>query len=461
MKKNVFFLTIDGLRADKFEGNDKSAITPNLDSLRKKGSYFSQAISCADGTTLSLNAMFTSKFPFRTGTRAEKIILEDNNYFDIIKKSEYHIYGFVPDTLAFSKFLNYCENDNAGYYYTRNRRLLNFEGILEGLGEKMIDFLSSNKMKEPWFFFTHTIDLHFPLVVPEEFNDEKFGKSKYEKILSSIDEWIGQTIKKIDFSNTLIILTADHGSIIPEGDVGYTDLEPEMKTELKIGKKIMPKSTHKFGAKMIMGVKNRIRDSRLKQANKGLTAYQIRSRLPYFRLTLFDEAIRVPLLFVSDNISANRISQQVTNVDIFPTILDIIGIDYSIPKDRDGRSLVPFFSSQKIEEKSVYLHTIPYVEKSIHDKVGIRTSKYKYFRHARQSKENVSLYDLENDPQENNNIASDNLEIVKEMEEILGHYTRNSNVETNSKIDSKRLSKIQDELRLLGYKKTWKENFEK
>ena len=167
------------------------------------------------------------------------------------------------------------------------------------------------------------------------------------------------------------------------------------------------------------------------------------------------------MLFVSDNISANRISQQVTNVDIFPTILDIIGIDYSIPKDRDGRSLVPFFSSQKIEEKSVYLHTIPYVEKSIHDKVGIRTSKYKYFRHARQSKENVSLYDLENDPQENNNIASDNLEIVKEMEEILGHYTRNSNVETNSKIDSKRLSKIQDELRLLGYKKTWKENFEK
>ena len=27
MKKNVFFLTIDGLRADKFEGNDKKEVT--------------------------------------------------------------------------------------------------------------------------------------------------------------------------------------------------------------------------------------------------------------------------------------------------------------------------------------------------------------------------------------------------------------------------------------------------
>jgi len=193
-----------------------------------------------------------------------------------------------------------------------------------------------------------------------------------------------------------------------------------------------------------------------------LTPYQIRSRLPHTTLLLNDEIVHVPLIFTGVNAPKNKIIPEIVRtVDIFPTILDIIGIDYSIPKDRDGRSLVPFFSSQKIEEKSVYLHTIPYVEKSIHDKVGIRTSKYKYFRHARQSKENVSLYDLENDPQENNNIASENLEIVKEMEEILGHYTRNSNVETNSKIDSKRLSKIQDELRLLGYKKTWKENFEK
>ena len=219
-------------------GVSKSSITPNIDKLIKNGTYFSQSITAADGTIISLNAMFTSKFPFRTGTRAEKIILEDNNYFDIIKKSEYHIYGFVPDTLAFSKFLNYCENDNAGYYYTRNRRLLNFEGILEGLGEKMINILSSNKMKEPWFFFAHTIDLHFPLNVPEEFNDEKFGDNPYERVLSALDQWIGKFIEKIGRTNTLVLLSGDHGALIPFENKGTSDFEPEMKTELKIGKKL-------------------------------------------------------------------------------------------------------------------------------------------------------------------------------------------------------------------------------
>jgi len=266
-----------------------------------------------------------------------------------------------------------------------------------------------------------------------------------------MDEWIGQIIKKIDFSNTLIILTADHGSIIPEGDIGYTDLEPEMKTELKVGKKIMPKSTHKFGAKMLTGLRNKIRDSRLKQANDGLTPYQIRSRLPYFRLSLFDEAIRVPLLFVSDNISANRISQQVTNVDIFPTILDIIGIDYSIPKDRDGRSLVPMFEDKKLPELPAYFNTIAHKEISLDDKVGIRTSKYKYFRASMDKQKEINLYDLENDPQENNNIASENLEIVKEMEEILEELTKTTTIDKPEKLTEDEEKIIEKQLREMGY----------
>ena len=47
------------------------------------------------------------------------------------------------------------------------------------------------------------------------------------------------------------------------------------------------------------------------------------------------------------------------------------------------------------------------------------------------------------------------------MEKILEDFTKNSNVEMNYKIDSKRLSKIEDELKLLGYKKTWKEDSKK
>ena len=78
---NVIFFTIDGLRADQIFGESKSALTPNIDLLIKKGTLFSSAFSSADGTTLSFNTIFNSLFPFKTGVRTTKIFLGENNIF--------------------------------------------------------------------------------------------------------------------------------------------------------------------------------------------------------------------------------------------------------------------------------------------------------------------------------------------------------------------------------------------
>jgi len=85
MATNILFLTIDGLRADKFHGETKTAKTPRLDSIIKNGTYFNQAISCADGTTLSLNTIFSGMFPFRTGTRAKEVQMHKSNYVHLLK----------------------------------------------------------------------------------------------------------------------------------------------------------------------------------------------------------------------------------------------------------------------------------------------------------------------------------------------------------------------------------------
>jgi len=378
--------------------------------------------------------------------------MSDVNYIHILKNNGFHIYGMVPDLTALARLRFNFENNIKAFKGTPPE----IEHFDEGTGEKILNLFESDKMKEPWFCYLHPLDLHDPLRVPKEFEDEKYGDSKYEKVVSSIDNWIRKIVEKVNLENTLVIITADHGAIIPEGGLEFSDFEPEFKTELKVGKKIMPKSTHKFGAKIISGLRNKIRDKKLEKANQGLTPYQKRSRLPYFRLTLFDEAIRIPMLFLGNNVPKNKIiSKQVANIDIFPTILDIVGISDELR--RDGKSLVPLLNGKDMKEREIYLHTIPYDEKSIHDKVGIRTTKYKYFRHAREPTENVNLYDLQEDPFENNNIANDHPEIVKKMEETIEELTENSTIENMDSMDDEKLQKIQDELRLLGYKKTWKE----
>ena len=59
------------------------------------------------------------------------------------------------------------------------------------------------------------MDLHNLFALPEEYNDEKYGKNNYEKMLSFIDFWLGKFLQNIDLKNTLIVISSDHGSYIP------------------------------------------------------------------------------------------------------------------------------------------------------------------------------------------------------------------------------------------------------
>ena len=256
MKQNILFLTIDSLRADRFFGKFKTAKTPFLDSLRQQGTYFEQAISCADGTTLALNSIFSGLFPFRTGTRAKEVQMNQSSFIHLLKNNSYHIYGITPDLTSLARLRFNFENNIKSFKGTPPE----IERLNDGTGNKILNLFEQNKMKEPWFCYLHPLDLHDPLIVPKNFDEIRFGNSRYEKILSSIDVWVEKIFKKINTANTLIIITADHGSIIPEGDLEFSDFEPQFKTGLKVGKKIMPNFTHKFGAKVFVGISDKIRD---------------------------------------------------------------------------------------------------------------------------------------------------------------------------------------------------------
>ena len=87
----------------------------------------------------------------------------------------------------------------------------------------------------------------------------------------------------------------------------------------------------------------------------------------------------------------------------------------------------------------------------MNDKVGIRTSKYKYFRASIDKEKEINLYELENDPQENNNIASENPEIVKEMEGILEKLTKNVTIDESEKLTEDQEKIIEKQLKEMGY----------
>ena len=43
----------------------------------------------------------------------------------------------------------------------------------------------------------------------------QFGETKYDRMISYIDTWIGKILQVVDLSNTILIISSDHGDYIP------------------------------------------------------------------------------------------------------------------------------------------------------------------------------------------------------------------------------------------------------
>ena len=203
-----------------------------------------------------------------------------------------------------------------------------------------------------------------------------------------------------------------------------------------------------MGGKIMGKLKREIGKTKLTYSNKELTPYQKRSRDPYFTISLHDELLHIPFFLKGLSLPSKIISNQVSTLDIFPTIFELAGILQKNTKY--SSSLVPLINDQQITEKEIFLHTIPYEKESPLDKIGIRTSKYKYFRNSKNSKKDIHLYDLENDPYENNNISKNNLPIIEKMEKLLQNM-QNDTLELDNTISKEEEEKISKELKKLGY----------
>ena len=444
MKSNIFFLTFDSLRADKIYDKNKTSVTPNLDFLIDKGICFTQAISTSDATGLSLGSVFTAKYPFKTGITHFNYNSNVSTYFQILKEQGYHTFATVPDVSFFLKLTsNFTDKD--AYVYDKRDSWIQLVG---GIGQLIIDRLE-RKLEEPWVYFIHLMDLHAPFYLPKEFDSEKYGKTRYDRMVSAIDFWIGKFLEKIDLTKTLVIISADHGDYIP-----ILDKQPKGQTKihtlLKKGKEIIP-LLEPLGLKLFIAFNSLKKSYKYNKLKKTLTEDQLRTLNARGQWHLYDELIRIPLIFTGQGIPSSKIiSEQVRQVDIFPTIIDILKIS-GLPNTVDGQSLAPFFVSKFLEDIQAYIETGSLNPKKLGKIIGFRTPKYKYLRSRIDPAQNISLFDLQNDPLEQNNLAQSKPEIVKEMENLLNEIRMDSVNQDLPEFDDEETKKIQEELRKLGY----------
>jgi arylsulfatase A-like enzyme len=145
-----------------------------------------------------------------------------------------------------------------------------------------------------------------------------------------------------------------------------------------------------------------------------------------YKRDLYEGGIRVPMIAVWDGrIKAGTVSEHASAFwDVFPTVAEITGI--STPDNIDGISFLPTLLGKE-QPKHEYLYW------EFHERGGrkaLRKGDWKLVQYNVLKPEltTTELYDLSKDIGEENNVAEQHPEIVKEMMELLKNARTESEI---------------------------------
>ena len=324
-------------------------------------------------------------------------------------------------------------------------------------GPLILDRLKSGKMKEPWFNFIFLMDLHRSVKygIPKEFFSEQYGDTDYDKMLSAIDVWLGKFLEHVDFDNTIIVLTGDHGDFLPTKKVGYEmTYIPSLFDPGRKLKKKLPNFLHGIAYKLFLGVRFLavpIRNYYLKRKLTPLEMRSIEVRGYRHHWSLPDDTVHVPLFISGYGIKkTNRvISQQVRHIDILPTLAEMIGMPFDYEKV-EGRSIFPLIDGKKMDLEPAFIESHEQRNPTKPgNSIGVRTDEYKYWRARNNPKKHVGLYDLKNDPDELINLAKQRPDLVEYFENLVTEKRKTTHTESYQ--DQEENEEIEEQVSHLGH----------
>ncbi|MHC4457166.1 MAG: sulfatase family protein [Planctomycetota bacterium] len=188
---------------------------------------------------------------------------------------------------------------------------------------------------------------------------------------------------------------------------------------------------------------------------------------------MYDEQIHVPLLLWYPGIfSHQKIDALVRLIDVLPTILDVLGINFS--KHLEGRSLLPLIKGDIGGSDFIYCETTDGYRKQTKGRIrgvegrikgvkgkqfAIRTKEWKLIRTPTTSGIYYELYNLDRDPEEIHNLTGKNIDIENQLRARLAQFVQK--YETSpyylKKLGEPLLKKkeiekeVEDTLKSLGY----------
>lgn len=436
-KPNVLFIVADDL-ADRLHCyGDSVAVTPNLDKLAQRGVLFANNFCQYPTCGPSRASMLSGLYPFESGythnndgTFNEHLpgvvslprVFRENGYFTARVGKIFHM-GIpagiggpgTDDTLAWDVAVNNTgfdasqevwkhathvgENGSRGVKIVYSAPAIDDAEMADGQGlQSAIRLLKENnprKTQKPFFLAFGIYRPHPPMIVPKKHWDA-IDISKFK--IPDVPENDRDDIPEINWH-----LKGSAYNFIP--DTHAVNYAHAYYAAIHFVDDLAGKLIDELEAQGL--VENTI------VVFSGDQGFHLGEHGHWHKSSMFEGACRVPLIIVDPRQKerGKKCANLTGLIDVYPTLCELAGIE--APHKLSGLSLMPQLNDVSAPGKSFeFTMGTP-------NGYGLRTEKYRYteWRSDTVHADFSMLYDLENDPQEFNNLVGNNEyeELVKEL----------------------------------------------
>jgi arylsulfatase A-like enzyme len=354
-----------------------------MDRLAQQGVRFANALATSSWTLPTHLSMFTGRYQISHGVMHESYTLSADvpTLGEAMKAAGYATAGFVsaPYVAAhygYARGMDVYRDLSAEYGHRKEARSAIVSPELTDLA---IDWLEEHK-STPFFLFVHNFDAHYDYTPPPPY-DSMFDPDYSGEIDGN------HFIERKDVNARMDRRDLDHILALYDGEIRYAD-DHIAKLMRKVDELGLRRKT------MVIVVSDH-GDEFFEHGNKG------------HHRTLYDEVLRIPMI-VRMPVGAHAgtvVDEQVTLVDLMPTILDVA--DLAPAKSVDGLSLLPLMAGRPSGRSALYSAFLD--KRGFNLQVGRRTSSTKVIQHfnriAHPSQAPIELYELAKDPGEHDDRA--------------------------------------------------------
>jgi len=435
-RPNIVFISIDTLRADHLHcyGYPRKT-SPNIDQLAADGARFERAVSPSPWTLPSHISMFTGQEVSVHNVRRSQNSLADHavTFTELLQQNGYATFGigsspYLKKRYGYAQGFDVYDDELGQISYKKSHEAITAKKAVN----KALRAIKERKNKR-WFVFIHMWDVHYDYLPPapydrmfagdyagdfdminwEKNRDFKVGMnpedfryviSQYDGEIAWVDSQIGLLVAKLKewglYENTVIVITSDHGEeFLDHGQKGHGH-------------------------------------------------------------SLFDELIRVPIIVTGPGVPAGMtVDCPVGLIDLYPTFTELAEVEDSGYRG-PGRSLFDRILQRSPcnPDREFYCETkFSNLDKLFNYKRGfemmLEVNRFKFHKRVNKPLREL-LFNIAEDPQEENDLTEADAERADEMRKrLLRHGRRNEKLRRERRLAKKMKldKKTYNQLKQLGY----------